>query len=53
MTPVNAYFYTLNLIINLKCKSQSEEGLLAIKNGLGKVLVRSISHFLTLKLHEE
>ena len=50
MTPDNAYFHTLNLKINLKWKSQSKE---AIKNGLGKVLVRSIFHFMTLKLHEE
>ena len=53
MTPDSAYFHTLNRKINLKWKSQSKEGLLAIKNGLGKVLVRSIFHFMTLKLHEE
>ena len=46
MTPDNAYFHTLNLKINLKWKSES-------KDGLGKVLVRSIFHFMTLKLHEE
>ena len=36
MTPDSAYFHTLNLKINLNWKSQSKEGLLAIKLGLEK-----------------